>query len=62
MFGTSRYYYKFIVNGDWRHSPSSPTERDDRGNLNNILEVGDTASVRPSIQQPKKVYEICLAF
>lgn len=49
-----KYYYKFIVNGDWRHSTSSPTERDERGNLNNILEVGDTASVRPSIQQPKK--------
>ncbi|XP_071738987.1 phosphoglucan phosphatase LSF1, chloroplastic [Rutidosis leptorrhynchoides] len=49
-----KYYYKFIVNGDWRHSPSSPTERDDRGNVNNILEVGDTASVRPSIKQPKK--------
>ncbi|KAI3748083.1 hypothetical protein L6452_10941 [Arctium lappa] len=49
-----KYYYKFIVNGDWRHSTSSPTERDERGNLNNILEVGDIASVRPSIQQPKK--------
>ncbi|KAJ9540551.1 hypothetical protein OSB04_027057 [Centaurea solstitialis] len=49
-----KYYYKFIVNGDWRHSTSSPTERDERGNLNNILEIGDTASVRPSIRQPKK--------
>ncbi|KAL8247280.1 hypothetical protein R6Q59_008496 [Mikania micrantha] len=36
-----KYYYKFIVNGDWRHSTSSPTERDDRGNLNNILEIGE---------------------
>ncbi|KAK1410124.1 hypothetical protein QVD17_36657 [Tagetes erecta] len=49
-----KYYYKFIVNGDWRHSTSSPTERDDRGNLNNILEIGGIANVRPSIQQPKK--------
>ncbi|KAI3722296.1 hypothetical protein L2E82_33328 [Cichorium intybus] len=49
-----KYYYKFIVNGDWRHSTSSPTERDERGNVNNILEVGDVASVRPSIQHPKK--------
>ncbi|KAL8247150.1 hypothetical protein R6Q59_008366 [Mikania micrantha] len=49
-----KYYYKFIVNGDWRHSTSSPTERDDRGNLNNILEIGGTANVRPSIQQPRK--------
>ncbi|KAI7750362.1 hypothetical protein M8C21_014688 [Ambrosia artemisiifolia] len=49
-----KYYYKFIVNGDWRHSTSSPTERDDRGNLNNILEVGGIANVRPSIPQPKK--------
>ncbi|CAH1449395.1 unnamed protein product [Lactuca virosa] len=49
-----KYYYTFIVNGDWRQSPTSPTESDDRGNVNNILEVGDVASVTPSIQHPKK--------
>lgn len=50
-----RYYYKFITNGQWRHSTASPTERDERGNVNNVIVVGDVASVRPSIQQPKKV-------
>lgn len=50
-----RYYYKYIVNGQWRHSTISPTERDDKGNVNNVIIVGDTASVRPSIQQPMKV-------
>ncbi|KAH7845876.1 hypothetical protein Vadar_006923 [Vaccinium darrowii] len=49
-----KYYYKFISNGQWRHSTASPTERDERGNVNNLIEVGDIASVRPSIQQQKK--------
>ncbi|OAY50720.1 hypothetical protein MANES_05G158800v8 [Manihot esculenta] len=50
-----KYYYKYIVNGQWRHSTASPTERDERGNVNNIIMIGDTASVRPSIRQQKKV-------
>lgn len=49
-----KYYYKYIINGQWRHSTSSSTERDERGNINNVIVVGDTASVRPSIQQQKK--------
>ncbi|KAK4488499.1 hypothetical protein RD792_004263, partial [Penstemon davidsonii] len=49
-----KYYYKYITNGNWRHSTSSPTERDESGNTNNVIIVGDTASVKPSIQQQKK--------
>ncbi|THG18383.1 hypothetical protein TEA_015458 [Camellia sinensis var. sinensis] len=49
-----KYYYKYITSGQWRHSTASPTERDERGNVNNIIVVGDIASVRPSIQQQKK--------
>ncbi|XP_004306346.1 PREDICTED: phosphoglucan phosphatase LSF1, chloroplastic [Fragaria vesca subsp. vesca] len=49
-----KYYYKFIVNDQWRHSTSSPAERDDSGNVNNVIIIGDTASVRPSVQQQKK--------
>ncbi|CAI9111040.1 OLC1v1011173C1 [Oldenlandia corymbosa var. corymbosa] len=49
-----KYYYKYVVDGQWRHSTSSPTERDDRGNLNNVIEIGDVASVRPTSQQQKK--------
>ncbi|XP_041004986.1 phosphoglucan phosphatase LSF1, chloroplastic isoform X2 [Juglans microcarpa x Juglans regia] len=49
-----KYYYKFITNGQWRHSTSSPSERDERGNVNNVIVIGDTASVRPSIQPQKK--------
>ncbi|KAK3011270.1 hypothetical protein RJ639_012015 [Escallonia herrerae] len=48
------YYYKFIVNGQWRHSTASPTERDERGNLNNVIVVGDKASVRPIVLQQRK--------
>ncbi|KAL8153883.1 hypothetical protein V2J09_011643 [Rumex salicifolius] len=49
-----KYYYKYIVNGQWKHSNTSPTERDERGNTNNIIIIGDTANVRPSLQHPKK--------
>ncbi|KAM5581657.1 hypothetical protein ABKV19_010748 [Rosa sericea] len=49
-----KYYYKFIVNGQWRHSTSSPAERDNSGNVNNVIVIGDTASVRPSVQQQQK--------
>ncbi|XP_051118413.1 phosphoglucan phosphatase LSF1, chloroplastic isoform X2 [Andrographis paniculata] len=49
-----KYYYKYIINGDWRHSTASPTESDDRGNINNVIVVGDVASVKPSIQPQKK--------
>ncbi|KAL3322611.1 hypothetical protein AABB24_039950 [Solanum stoloniferum] len=49
-----KYLYKYIISGNWRHSTNSPTERDERGNLNNVIVVGDVASVRPFIQQQKK--------
>ncbi|KAK7395672.1 hypothetical protein VNO78_16237 [Psophocarpus tetragonolobus] len=49
-----KYYYKFIVNGQWKHSTASPAERDDRGNVNNIIVIGETASVRPSVQHQQK--------
>uniref|UniRef100_A0A9I9CXR6 Phosphoglucan phosphatase LSF1, chloroplastic n=2 Tax=Cucumis melo TaxID=3656 RepID=A0A9I9CXR6_CUCME len=49
-----KYYYKYITNGQWRHSTSSPAERDERGNVNNVIVIGDTASVRPSVQPQKK--------
>ncbi|XP_043705755.1 phosphoglucan phosphatase LSF1, chloroplastic isoform X2 [Telopea speciosissima] len=49
-----KYYYKFIINGNWRNSSDSPTESDERGNLNNVIIVGDIASVRPKVLQQKK--------
>jgi len=55
-----KYYYKYIVNGQWKHSNTSPTERDERGNTNNIIIIGDTANVRPSLQHPKKVFPTLL--
>ncbi|KAK9084388.1 hypothetical protein Scep_030859 [Stephania cephalantha] len=48
------YQYKFIINGQWRHSTVSPTETDESGNINNVIILGSKASVRPSFQpQPK---------
>ncbi|XP_077253658.1 phosphoglucan phosphatase LSF1, chloroplastic isoform X2 [Tasmannia lanceolata] len=41
-----KYYYKFIVGGQWRHSTTLPTETDERGNINNIIRVGDIARIR----------------
>ncbi|XP_059282031.1 phosphoglucan phosphatase LSF1, chloroplastic isoform X1 [Lycium ferocissimum] len=49
-----KYLYKYIISGNWRHSTYSPTERDESGNLNNVIVVGDVASLKPSIQQQKK--------
>ncbi|XP_015059687.1 phosphoglucan phosphatase LSF1, chloroplastic-like isoform X2 [Solanum pennellii] len=49
-----KYLYKYIICGNWRHSTNSPTERDERGSLNNVIVVGDVASVRPLIPQQKK--------
>ncbi|KAJ0052095.1 hypothetical protein Pint_02718 [Pistacia integerrima] len=49
-----KYYYKFIINGQWRHSTASPIERDERGNVNNVIMVGDIASVKPYMREQKK--------
>lgn len=38
-----KYYYKFIVGGQWRHSNSLPTEVDRWGNVNNVVHIGDVA-------------------
>uniref|UniRef100_A0A0E0LUG8 Uncharacterized protein n=1 Tax=Oryza punctata TaxID=4537 RepID=A0A0E0LUG8_ORYPU len=46
-----KYYYKFIVGGQWRHSTSLPTETDERGNVNNVIRVGDIARIRPAPSQ-----------
>lgn len=46
-----KYYYKFIVGGQWRHSSTLPTETDERGNVNNVIRVGDVARIRPTPRQ-----------
>ncbi|KAF8701861.1 hypothetical protein HU200_033186 [Digitaria exilis] len=46
-----KYYYKFIVGGQWRHSSSLPTETDEHGNVNNVIRVGDIARIRPAPSQ-----------
>ncbi|KAH7280317.1 hypothetical protein KP509_37G061000 [Ceratopteris richardii] len=39
-----KYYYKFIVGGQWRHSHSLPTEVDKWGNVNNVIHIGGVAT------------------
>eukprot|EP00181_Compsopogon_caeruleus_P006721 CAMPEP_0184678962 /NCGR_PEP_ID=MMETSP0312-20130426/1785_1 /TAXON_ID=31354 /ORGANISM="Compsopogon coeruleus, Strain SAG 36.94" /LENGTH=271 /DNA_ID=CAMNT_0027128101 /DNA_START=6 /DNA_END=821 /DNA_ORIENTATION=- len=34
-----RYQYKFVVDGEWRVSSNEPTELDEHGNVNNVIEV-----------------------
>ncbi|VAH23714.1 unnamed protein product [Triticum turgidum subsp. durum] len=46
-----KYYYKFIVGGNWRHSSSLPSETDEHGNVNNVIRVGDIARIRPAPSQ-----------
>ncbi|KAM0904555.1 hypothetical protein ACQ4PT_017085 [Festuca glaucescens] len=46
-----KYYYKFIVGGNWRHSTSLPSETDEHGNVNNVIRVGDIARILPAPSQ-----------
>mmetsp|Transcript_13183 Transcript_13183/g.40547 ORF Transcript_13183/g.40547 Transcript_13183/m.40547 type:complete len:246 (-) Transcript_13183:74-811(-) len=38
------FQYKYIVDGEWRSDSNQPTERDEHGNLNNVVEVSDMRS------------------
>lgn len=33
------YHYRFIVDGQWRYAPDFPCERDDSGNMFNVLDL-----------------------
>lgn len=35
------YQYRFLVDGQWRHSPDQPWDQDDLGNAHNILDLQD---------------------
>ncbi|KAL8469220.1 hypothetical protein ACS0TY_032158 [Phlomoides rotata] len=35
------YQYRFLVDGQWRHSPDHPCDQDDSGNAYNILDLQD---------------------
>ena len=39
------YYYKFIVDGEWKFSPDDPTAPDEHGNINNIIDTTNIESV-----------------
>ena len=37
------YQYKFIVDGAWKYAPEQPAMYDERGNVNNVVEVCECA-------------------
>jgi 5'-AMP-activated protein kinase regulatory beta subunit len=39
------YYYKFIVDGEWKFSPDDPTAPDEHGNINNVVDTTNIESV-----------------
>lgn len=39
------YYYKFIVDGEWKFSPDDPTAPDEHGNINNVIDTTNIESV-----------------
>lgn len=39
-----RYMYKFIVGGHWRHSHNLPIDKDQWGNTNNVIQIGNVAT------------------
>ncbi|XP_002991569.2 uncharacterized protein LOC9631897 isoform X2 [Selaginella moellendorffii] len=54
------YKYKFIVDGQWMHSPDSPTASDGTGGFNNELIVAESAAGKeappppPAKEKPEK--------
>eukprot|EP00897_Mesotaenium_endlicherianum_P005635 jgi/Mesen1/509/ME000104S10603 len=42
-----KYTYKYVVDGNWVHSPDSPTESDGAGGLNNVLVIEDSTLAQP---------------
>jgi 5'-AMP-activated protein kinase, regulatory beta subunit len=40
------YQYKFIVDGEWQYDPSQPAMYDERSNVNNVIEVRCSCTVR----------------
>jgi hypothetical protein len=52
----NRYHYKFIVGGHWRHSNSLPTNVDQWGNINNVIQIGDVASYNIYQQNPVRTH------
>jgi len=43
------YYYKFIVDGEWKFSPDDLTAPDEHGNINNIIDTTTIESVNKII-------------
>mmetsp|Transcript_26489 Transcript_26489/g.23453 ORF Transcript_26489/g.23453 Transcript_26489/m.23453 type:complete len:242 (-) Transcript_26489:329-1054(-) len=39
------YYYKFIVDGEWKFSPDDPTAPDEHGNINNVIDTTNIESM-----------------
>lgn len=38
------HYYKFIVDGEWKHNPDEATHPDASGNINNCVDTTNTPS------------------
>lgn len=49
------YYYKFIVDGEWKFSPSDPTKRDEMGNMNNYLNTTNIESINKMMESNSQV-------
>ena len=35
------YQFKFIVDGQWKYSSNYPTQKDNLGNINNVIDLTD---------------------
>lgn len=49
------YQYKFIVDGNWKHSPALPCETDQHGNVNNCISVSPHLPEYDSNQLPTNI-------
>lgn len=50
-----KFQYKYIVDGEWRQHSNQPTEQDEHGNLNNVVEVVEQQSAFDPNEPPAPV-------
>ena len=51
-----KYYFKFIVDDEWKYSTKYNTEEDHLGNINNIIDLTNNSEIIDNLQLPNKRY------
>ena len=57
IFLSGKHQYKFIVEGNWMHDPTRPTETDVDGNVNNVITVDELGVVGEEEEEEEEEVE-----